>query len=134
MTNKISIRVAAGILRRGSQYFIAQRLPGDRGEGAWEFPGGKVEPGESDSDALRRELAEELGIEITESALLMTLTHEYPERFVDLVFFEVLAWHGEPEGCEGQATRWCERNALADVDWLPANGPVVAALTSSSKY
>jgi len=134
VATKTTIRVAAGVLRRGSQYFIAQRLPGDLGDGAWEFPGGKVEPGESDSDALQRELAEELGIHVTESALLMTLTHEYPERFVDLVFFEVLAWQGEPEGREGQATRWCERDALAEVDWLPANGPVVDALTSPNKY
>lgn len=121
--------VAAGILRDTSgRFLITERVCDGPFDGLWEFPGGKIDEGESSSDALRRELAEELGIEVTSSRPFMDLHHEYPDRTVDLEFFLVTAWQGEPTGLEGQQTRWVEAADLDAEVLLPADEPIVAAL------
>jgi len=102
----------------------------------WEFPGGKVEEGESADQALCRELDEELGIEITTFRHFMHLTHDYPDQSVAIDFFMVSEWQGTPSGLEGQQIRWVESSTLASADMLPADAPVIAALQADtvSKY
>ena len=121
--------VAAGILcdERG-RVLIAERLGDGPFHGLWEFPGGKLAPGETAERALSRELAEELGIEVTESSSLMSLRHEYDDRVVSIEFFLVSAWNSDPIGREGQELRWVPSEFLDADELLPADMPVVAAL------
>ena len=121
--------VAAGILHDdGGRVLITERLCDGPFDGLWEFPGGKIGGDESPGEALKRELAEELGIEVTDLRPFMELHHEYPDRIVDLEFFLVSAWNGEPEGLEGQGVRWLLAGDLDPGELLPADAPVVAAL------
>ena len=123
------LRVAAGILRdpRG-RVLITERVGGGPFQGMWEFPGGKIVGGESPEQALARELAEELGIELGAVERFMHLEHDYPDRSVSIHFFLVDAWINEPAGLEGQALRWVPPASLGDHDILPADVPVIEAL------
>lgn len=121
--------VAAGILRDSSgRILIAERLCDGPFNGLWEFPGGKITDGETPAQALKRELAEELGIEVTTSRPFLKLHHEYPDRTVDIEFFEVTSWKGEPAGLEGQGLRWLLPSDLNPNVLLPADVPVLEAL------
>ncbi len=121
--------VAAGILRNaGGQVLIAERIEAGPFCDLWEFPGGKIHAGESALLALKRELLEELGIEATALEPFMNLTHEYPDRIVELEFFNVTQWRGEPAGLEGQSLRWIDVADLRADELLPADAPVVSAL------
>jgi 8-oxo-dGTP diphosphatase len=123
--------VAAGILRdENGRILITERVAGGPFHGMWEFPGGKIADSETAQDALTRELIEELGITVTDAEPFMELHHEYPDRIVDLEFFLVSEWEGEPAGLEGQEIRWI---VAADIDpdlLLPADAPVVERLRS----
>ena len=124
--------VAAGILRDNSgRVLISQRLCDGPFDGLWEFPGGKIGPGESAADALQRELGEELGIKVEKSCPYMDLHHEYPDRSVDLEFFLVTAWQGEPTGLDGQQIRWVNTADLDAGQLLPADAPIVELLRRS---
>jgi 8-oxo-dGTP diphosphatase len=121
--------VAAGILCDASgRILITERLCDGPFNGLWEFPGGKINDAESAADALSRELAEELGITVTAARPFMELHHEYPDRIVDLEFFLVSDWQGEPAGLEGQGVRWVAASELNSEELLPADKPVVDAL------
>ncbi len=121
--------VAAGILKDpAGQVLISERLCDGPFNGLWEFPGGKIAIDEAPADALRRELAEELGIEVIASQPFMELRHTYPDRTVELEFFLVDAWNGEPAGLEGQRLRWIHVLELASEELLPADAPIVRAL------
>ena len=121
--------VAAGILcDADGRILIAERIGGGPFQGLWEFPGGKITDGESAIEALSRELAEELGIEITRYASFMNLRHEYDDRIVTIEFFIVSNWNSEPVGREGQALRWVPREQLDAAELLPADVPVIEAL------
>jgi len=121
--------VAAGILRNeGGQVLITERTEAGPFYGLWEFPGGKIHAGEAATAALKRELLEELGIEVTAVEPFMNLTHEYPDRTVDLEFFVVPAWRGEPTGLEGQSLRWVDVSDLRTDELLPADEPIVKLL------
>ena len=123
--------VAAGILRDAAgRILITERRCDGPFDGLWEFPGGKIGADETPRDALKRELAEEIGIEITASQPYMDLQHEYPDRTVDLEFFLVTAWRGEPQGLESQGLRWVSPSELDVDDLLPADAPVASALSS----
>ncbi len=124
--------VAAGILRdTAGRVLIAERLCDGPFNGLWEFPGGKIGDGESAAAALQRELAEEIGINVTAAQPFMELHHEYPDRTVDLEFFLVTDWQGEPAGLEGQALRWLTLDELRSDELLPADAPVIEALICS---
>ncbi len=114
--------VAAGIVfNEKGQVLLAQRPPGKTYSGHWEFPGGKLEPGETAQAALERELKEELGIEVQSCAYWKQLEHPYPKARVRLFFYKVYTWHGEPTGQEGQALAW---------QTLPVQvSPLLAAMT-----
>ena len=123
------IDVAAGVLRDSQgRVLIAQRPAGSHQEGWWEFPGGKLSLDETPADALRRELAEELGIAVNRAEALITYAHVYPERKVNLHVSLVLDYDGQPAGAEGQALRWVRVEKLLEVGLLPADEPIVDAL------
>jgi 8-oxo-dGTP diphosphatase len=119
--------VAAALFDAERRVLIAERPAGKHLAGWWEFPGGKVADGESDTEALVRELREELGIEARAEAEIMTLTHDYPDRVIDLVLWRVSA-QGAPQGLDGQLLKWVECQSLADERLLPADVPFIAAL------
>jgi 8-oxo-dGTP diphosphatase len=121
--------VAAGILCDvHGRVLIAERLGDGPFHGLWEFPGGKIGAAETAAQALSRELAEELGIEITVCASFMNLRHEYDDRVVTIEFFIVSEWNSDPVGREGQQLRWVPREKLDADELLPADVPVVEAL------
>ena len=121
--------VAAGILCDSQgRILIAERLGGGPFHGLWEFPGGKIVSGETAPEALSRELAEELGIEVTASSSFMNLRHEYDDRIVTIEFFIVSEWNSDPVGREGQELRWVPTELLDADELLPADVPVVKAL------
>ncbi len=124
-----TIRVAAGILfDADKRVLICERIGGGPFQGMWEFPGGKIAAGESARAALRRELGEEIGVEIQRYREFMTLRHDYPDRSVAIDFFLVEAWRREASGREGQRLRWVRIDDLDAAALLPADGPVIAAL------
>jgi 8-oxo-dGTP diphosphatase len=128
---KIHFDVAAGILCDASgRVLIAERLGGGPFHGMWEFPGGKIDPGEPPDAALRRELLEELGTEIRDSVPFMKLFHEYPDRTVSIEFFLVTAWDNEVRGLEGQQLEWVAVEELCGERLLPADLPVIEKLKS----
>jgi 8-oxo-dGTP diphosphatase len=121
--------VAAALIDAQGRVLIAQRPPGKALAGRWEFPGGKVEPGETAVQALARELMEELGISLTgEPAPLMQLRHTYPFGEVLIDMWVVLGYRGEPAGLDGQALRWCSQEELETAELLEADRPIVAEL------
>ncbi len=126
--------VAAVIERPDGSFLLAQRPAGKVYAGYWEFPGGKVEPGEPLAAALERELHEELGISVETVHPWLVLTYAYAHAKVRLNFFRVRAWQGEPHGKEDQRLAW-QRAAAVDVaPLLPANAPVLRALQLPFEY
>ena len=107
---------------------IAQRPAGKPMAGGWEFPGGKLEPGEARAAGLARELQEEIGIAIAAPRPLMRVRHSYPRRDVLLDMWVITRFVGEPQGLDGQTLRWCTRQDLAAAQLLPADGPIVPLL------
>ena len=120
--------VAGALLDEQGRVLIAARPPGKHMAGRWEFPGGKIVDGESPEMALRRELSEELGIEVRRCRFEMSLVHAYPDREVELLFHVVEEWSGTPESLEGQALRWVPIAALDDEDILEADLPFIRTL------
>lgn len=120
--------VAAALYGRDGRILIAQRPPGKHMAGRWEFPGGKVDAGESEEAALARELREELGIEVTASHSFMRLAHSYNDRDVELSMWIVDAYRGEPQSLDGQGLKWVEPARLDEEDILEADKPFIEAL------
>ena len=120
--------VAGALIDQQGRVLIAQRPPGKHLAGGWEFPGGKLDAGETPIDGLRRELREELGIEIVRTEWLAGCEHDYPDRRVQLDLWLVPEFAGEPQSLDGQALRWIELSELESADMLPADKPLVAAL------
>ena len=123
--------VAAGILLdEQGHYLLGQRPAGKPYAGYWEFPGGKIEKGESVFQALKRELLEELGIEIESSQELTVLEHDYPHAYVRLHVGVIRQWSGIPQGCEGQALSWQLLGAKTPTvePLLPAAWPMLERL------
>ena len=106
-SNRPITEVAAGILLDAEgRYLLGQRPEGKPYAGYWEVPGGKIESGESVFAALKRELREELGIDIESSEELVVLEHDYPHAYVRLHVSIIRKWSGVPDGCEGQLLSW----------------------------
>jgi mutator protein MutT len=124
----MTIRVAAGVILRDGRYLITRREAGTHLEGFWEFPGGRCEAGESLEDCLRRELYEELGVEIADPVLFQTIRHEYKERKVELHFFRCSIQKGEarPLGCSD--LRWATVEELTNYEFPPADRSLIQAL------
>lgn len=120
--------VAGGLFDTAGRVLIAQRPAGAHMAGRWEFPGGKIDGGESELQALSRELTEELGVKLLSAERMLQLTHEYAERCVELSMWLVTAYEGEPMSLDGQALKWVKPADLANEDLLEADRPIVAAL------
>ena len=125
---KNPILVTAGILARDGRILICQRRHSDRYGLQWEFPGGKVQAGESLPAALRRELNEELGIEADVGREIFRLRHRYPDRFVEVVFFDVPHYDGAPENRVFEKIEWVERSDLPAYPFLEADRELVDKL------
>jgi 8-oxo-dGTP diphosphatase len=129
------VRVAAAvILRPDGDVLLAQRPAGKVYAGYWEFPGGKLEPGESPRAALDRELREELGLAVVRAAPWLVQRYEYPHAHVELHFFRVYEWRGEPHGHDNQAFAWQTPGRFDVAPLLPANTAVLRALLLPPVY
>jgi len=107
---------------------IAQRPAGKWQAGRWEFPGGKIEPGETARDAMTRELREELGIAVLDARPLGSFPHDYDDRSVEISLWLVTGFHGDPQGLDRQALRWVTIGELPGCDLLEADRPMLAPL------
>lgn len=123
-----TVQVAVGVILREEQVFICKR-PSDKHQGGkWEFPGGKVDDGETAIDALHRELLEEVGINVIKASPLITIAHDYGDKRVSLEVFTVSEFTGEPAGLEGQEGRWCAVSQLDPKAFPDANVAIIDAL------
>ena len=123
------IEVVAAILHRDGAYFATQRGYGEF-EGMWEFPGGKIEPGESRDVALKREIQEELGVDIAIENLLCTTEYDYPSFHLTMHCYLCSIASGEIELREHKSALWLTSDKLEDVAWLPADKEVIDKLKS----
>ena len=129
------VRVAAAVIvRPDGQVLLAQRPNGKAYAGYWEFPGGKLEPGEAPRHALDRELREELGLAVRRAAPWIVQRYRYPHAHVELHFFRVFEWEGEPVGHDGQAFAWQTPGNFGVEPLLPANTFVLGALLLPAVY
>lgn len=133
MTEHIHV-MAAALRDDQGRILLAQRPEGKHKGGLWEFPGGKLEQGESRDECLIRELVEELGITAKAYRPLIAVNHQYPELEVLLDVFIVDAWEGVPHGREGQPLVWVEPSKLGDYDMPEADVPIVHALQLPDTY
>lgn len=122
------IVVTAAVIRRGDDYFVTRRQRGVHLEGFWEFPGGKCDPDETLQVCLRREIREELDADVIVGAQILECTHEYPERIVELHFFDCRLV-GEPSAVLGQEMRWVPRADLRSLQFPPADDELIALLS-----
>jgi 8-oxo-dGTP diphosphatase len=129
------VHVAAAVIRgTDGRILIARRADTQHQGGLWEFPGGKVEAGESVQSALARELKEELGIAVRSARPLIKIQHDYPDKQVLLDVWEVSSFTGEPHGAEGQPLAWVSNRELVNYDFPAANQPIVAAARLPADY
>ena len=123
------IEVVAAIIQRDGAYFATQRGYGEF-EGMWEFPGGKIEPGESCEVALKREIMEELGVDIAIENLLCTAEYDYPSFHLTMHCYLCSIASGDIELREHKSALWLTSDRLDDVAWLPADKEVIDKLKS----
>jgi 8-oxo-dGTP diphosphatase len=131
---KITAVAAAVIERPDGSFLLGQRAPDTFYPGYWEFPGGKVEPGETPRDALIRELHEELEIEVVRATPWIVREHVYEHAHVRLHFFRVPEWRGEIKDHVHAALEWQRPGATSVAPMLPANAPVLASLALPDMY
>ena len=124
MTTKI-VNVAVGVIKKNNAIFICKRADEQHQGGLWEFPGGKVEAGESVFAALKRELSEEVGITIHSSSQLMVIEHDYSDKCVKLDIHVVSNFSGEAHGAEGQPSEWAAINELSNYEFPAANAEII---------
>lgn len=128
-----TVKVAAAIIRDGDRIFATQRGYGDFKDG-WEFPGGKVESGESSEEALVREIREELAADIIVGDLLMTVEYDYPSFHLSMdCYLAELASGSELKLLEHEAAKWLSVDRLDSVEWLPADIEVVKKIKQQSR-
>lgn len=127
---KLLLVVAAALVDADGRVLMAQRPEGKALAGLWEFPGGKVEPGERPEETLIRELAEELGIAVKEPCLapLTFASHAYPDFHLLMPLYICRRWEGIPQPRETQALRWVRPGALRDLPMPPADLPLIPFL------
>jgi 8-oxo-dGTP diphosphatase len=129
MTEPKPILVTAGIIRSDDRVLICQRHHSDAYGLQWEFPGGKVEEGEELKSSLRRELAEELAIQAEVGPEVFRLCHLYPDRFVEVVFFEIARYQGEVRNQVFEAIEWAPRSRLLEYNFLEADRELVRRIS-----
>jgi len=123
------VRVVAAVIARGEKVLVTRRRDDAERGGLWEFPGGKVEPGESEPDALRREIREELACEVEVGPLVARHRHGYPDLEVELAFYRCdLSGEGEPRAVGVAAMVWAAAGTLASYPFCEADLPVLGAI------
>nr|WP_122012887.1 (deoxy)nucleoside triphosphate pyrophosphohydrolase [Maliibacterium massiliense] len=121
-------RIAAAIIHQGGAVLICKRASGGACGGLWEFPGGKLAPGECAEDCAVRECTEELGVHIVLEKARVVVRHDYPEGAVEITFFDAHITQGTPQMRVHTDMRWVPGRALGDYAFCPANADVVRAL------
>ena len=119
------------IRRQGGQFLVSQRLPKDSFGGFWEFPGGKLNPGESLQQGLAREILEELGVHVEVGEKRMEIRHSDPSRVILLHCFDCRVVEGEPRAIECACWRWVEVEELEGLTFPPASRPLIRLLQES---
>lgn len=122
-----TIRVTAAVIRRDDRVFATARGYGDY-KGGWEFPGGKIEPGETPQEALAREIREELDTDILVGDLIDTIEYDYPEFHLSMDCFWCSIRSGNLTLREADAARWLTAETLDSVDWLPADRSLIGKI------
>ena len=123
------LQISVGIIRNATgEIYITQRAADSHMAHKWEFPGGKIEAGETPEEAVIRELQEEVGITATSLHLFDKLEYQFPDRHITLWFWLVDGWEDEPWGKEGQPGRWVAQQDLVAEEFPPANVPVIEKL------
>jgi len=122
-----AIEVVAAVIERDGKLLITRRPEGSHLSGLWEFPGGKPQPGETFEQALRREIDEELGAEVSVGERIETIEWQYPDKRVRLVFFRCDV-RGEPRPLEGQEMAWVTPAELARYEFPPADAALIQRL------
>lgn len=131
----VRVHVAAAVIRDEQGRVLISQRPGHVHQGGlWEFPGGKLEPGETAAGALRREIHEELGITVQAARPLIRVVHDYPDKSVLLDVWRVEDFAGKPAGCEGQAIKWVVGKDLARYPFPAANIPIIKAVNLPDRY
>jgi 8-oxo-dGTP diphosphatase len=125
-----AIEVVAAVLEVDGRFLLTRRQAGTHLAGMWEFPGGKIEPGETHVDALRREIKEELGTDVDVHALILETSHTYPGRTVTLYFYDC-SLIGAPSPLLGQEMRWVARAELTTLGLPPADADLIRVLTTA---
>jgi mutator protein MutT len=129
MTATNHVVVTAAVVEREGEFLVTRRPAGAHLEGCWEFPGGKCEPGETLDECLRREMLEELGVNVLVGRELLTTRHDYSDRVVELHFF-ACELKGVPQPALGQEMRWVTRGELGSLRFPPADAELIALLAS----
>ncbi len=124
----IWIPVVTGLLRKNGMVLLGQRPPGNSLAGQWEFPGGKIEIGESPEKALERELREELSIEAEIGELRLANTHHYGEKGVILLFYDVPFWKGEPKPTHHSDLKWVRPDQIPELEIPEANRRILGTI------
>ncbi len=127
------LAVACGIVWRQDRFLATCRPSGKSHAGKWEFPGGKLEPGETPAEALVRELREELSLCAGRFALWRTVRHTYPEATVELSFFQVTSFEGEPAPNDGQQLRWVTPEEALKLPFLEPDRPLLEHLVAPDR-
>ena len=122
--------VVAAVVEDTNRFLVTRRQPGVHLAGMWEFPGGKVDPGEAHEAALRRELLEELGVEADVGEQVYRTRHAYPDRTIDLYFYRC-SLRGTPRPLLEQDMRWVPRGELLSLGFPPADTELIELLTTS---
>lgn len=127
---KLVLVVAVALVDADKRVLLAQRPPGKQLAGLWEFPGGKLDPGERPEQALIRELKEELGIDVKEACLapLTFASHAYPDFHLLMPLYVCRRWEGVPRPMEGQTLAWAKLNELRNYPMPPADEPLIPIL------
>lgn len=128
-----TIKVVAAVIRDKNRIFATQRGYGDL-KGGWEFPGGKIEEGETPQEALKREIVEELDTEIEVGELIDTIEYDYPEFHLSMRCYWCSIVRGDLVLKEHEDARWLEKDELMDVEWLPADVELIEKLTKNKLY
>jgi 8-oxo-dGTP diphosphatase len=126
----VTLLVAAAVVERDGQFLLTRRLKGTHLAGAWEFPGGKCEAGESPDACLRREILEELAVDVVIGDRLLVTRHAYPERTVELHFYAARL-RGDPVPQLGQEMRWVPREELVRLELPEADADLIKLLTET---